>query len=89
MTTAEQRPVKVAILDDYQGVAQTFANWQSLPQGSELRVFEHHLADEARLAERLQPFEIIVAMRERTPFPRSLLDIHAYLKGASLRLLEP
>jgi phosphoglycerate dehydrogenase-like enzyme len=71
--TGKKGAVKIAILDDYQGVAQTFANWNSLPQGSEVRVFEHHLADEARLTERLQPFDVIVAMRERTPFPRRLL----------------
>jgi phosphoglycerate dehydrogenase-like enzyme len=70
----ELRAIKVAVLDDYQGVATTFADWGSLPAGSELVVFRDHLADEGELAERLASFEAIVAMRERTPFRKSLLE---------------
>ena len=71
---AGTRPIRVAILDDYQRVARQLADWGSLPAGSELSVFHDHLSDEAALAARLAPFEAIVAMRERTPFPRSLLS---------------
>jgi phosphoglycerate dehydrogenase-like enzyme len=71
---AGTRPIRVAILDDYQRVARQLADWGSLPAGSELSVFHDHLSDEVALAARLAPFEIIVAMRERTPFPRSLLS---------------
>ena len=63
---------KVAILDDYQNVAMSMADWRSLPPGVSVEAFSDHLADEDALAQRLAPFEIIVAMRERTPFPRSL-----------------
>ncbi|MGE0687153.1 MAG: D-2-hydroxyacid dehydrogenase family protein [Dehalococcoidia bacterium] len=65
--------MKVAILDDYQNVARTSADWGRLPEGTELSVLADHLKDEAAVAERLAGFEVVVAMRERTPFPRSLL----------------
>ncbi len=64
--------VRVAILDDYQNVALRLADWDSL-SGCEVVAFSDHLSDEARLAGRLGDFDIIVAMRERTPFPASLL----------------
>jgi len=71
---AGARPVRVAILDDYQRVARQLADWGSLPSGSELSVFHDHLSEPDALVARLAPFEVIVAMRERTPFPRSLLS---------------
>ena len=64
----------VAVLDDYQGVALTMADWSVLPSDVEVRVFHDHLADMDALVERLKGFEIVVAMRERTPFARPLLD---------------
>src|SRR5690242_6863055 len=67
------RAPHVAVLDDYQGVAAELADWSALPPGSTLRIFREHLSNEAALLERLAPFDVIVAMRERTPFPRSLL----------------
>jgi phosphoglycerate dehydrogenase-like enzyme len=65
--------VQVALLDDYQGVALSKADWQGLPAGSRVEAFRDHLTDENGLAARLEPFDVIVATRERTPFPRSLL----------------
>ena len=65
--------VRIAILDDYQGVAQRMADWQSLPADTEVVVFRDHLIDLDQVAARLQEFEIVMAMRERTPFPRTLL----------------
>jgi len=65
---------RVALLDDYQGVALSMAEWKSLPAGTEVVEFQDHLADEKALAARLADFDIIMAMRERTPFPRSLLE---------------
>ena len=66
--------VKVALLDDYQDVARSMADWSRLPAGSEVRAFQDHLAEEDALVQRLRDFDIIVAMRERTPFPRSLVQ---------------
>jgi len=65
---------RVAILDDYQSVALDMADWKSLPAGTEVVVFRDHVADEGALAARLADFDIAMAMRERTPFPRSLLE---------------
>ena len=65
--------MKVAVLDDYQDVALQVADWSALPQGWEPVVFRDHLADEDRLVERLQGFEAVIGMRERTAFPRSAL----------------
>ena len=65
---------KLAILDDYQRVALEMADWSSLPGGPEITVFDDNLADLDAVASRLEPFEIIAAMRERTPFPRALFE---------------
>ncbi len=63
---------KLAVLDDYQGVALEMADWSALDGDVEITVFRDHLADEGAVAERLREFEIVMVMRERTPFPRSL-----------------
>ena len=65
--------MRVAILDDYQGVALRMADWASLPSGVEVVVFQDHAAGEDRVAARLANFDVVIAMRERTPFPGSLL----------------
>ncbi len=65
---------RVAVLDDYQGVALEMANWSTLPSDCQVQVFRDHLTDLAALAERLSHFEIVTCMRERTPFRRDLLE---------------
>jgi len=65
---------RVALLDDYQGVALRMTDWKSLPAGTDVVAFPDHLADESALAARLADFDIVMAMRERTPFTRSLLE---------------
>ena len=65
---------RVAILDDYQNVARRMADWSALPAGATVDVFSDHLADPAAVARRLADHEVVVAMRERTPFPRALLE---------------
>ncbi|MBK1838304.1 D-2-hydroxyacid dehydrogenase family protein [Azospirillum sp. YIM B02556] len=70
--------MRVAILDDYQGVARDLADWSQLPDGSDLTVFETPLAnpegDPDAVAAALEPFDVLVIMRERTPFPAALID---------------
>lgn len=66
--------MRVAILDDYQGVARDLADWSQLPPGSDLTVFDKPLGDEAAVAAALEPFDVLVIMRERTPFPASLIS---------------
>ena len=65
---------KLAILDDYQGIALELADWSVLPNNIEITVFRDTLADIESVAERLETFEILAAMRERTPFPRPLFE---------------
>ena len=65
---------RVAILDDYQNVARRMADWASLPAGTEVVVFADHLSGTDAIAKRLADFDAVVAMRERTPFPRALLE---------------
>jgi len=64
--------VRCVILDDYQGVATTYADWSVL-DGVEVASVRDHVADEDGLAEVLHDVEIVVVMRERTPLTRSLL----------------
>jgi phosphoglycerate dehydrogenase-like enzyme len=66
-------PVRLAILDDYQNVAHTFADWSRLPAHVAVTVFNRHLEGE-ELVRAIAPFEVLVIMRERTPFPRSLIE---------------
>ncbi len=70
------------VLDDSQAVALRMAEGGALGDGVRVQFFHDHLAEKRALVDRLGPFDVIVAMRERTPFPRSLL---AALPG--LRLL--
>ena len=64
---------RVAVLDDYQGIAQQMAGWERLGPDVEVRMFRDHLDDAGALVARLEPFQALVAMRERTPFAESLL----------------
>jgi phosphoglycerate dehydrogenase-like enzyme len=64
---------RIAILDDYQRAALEFADWAQLDGRVDLTVFDRHFASEDDAAAELHDFEAVVAMRERTPFPRSLL----------------
>jgi phosphoglycerate dehydrogenase-like enzyme len=66
--------VKIAVLDDYQNAARRMADWDILPDTTELTIFNDHRADHTALVERLHEFTVICAMRERTPFPRELLQ---------------
>ncbi|MBT2390453.1 D-2-hydroxyacid dehydrogenase family protein [Streptomyces sp. ISL-1] len=61
-----------AVLDDYQGVAFSMADWAALAGEVEVRSVRSHFADEDEVAEAVGDCEILVAMRERTPFPGSL-----------------
>jgi len=69
-----QAPLKrLAILDDYQGVAMGMGPWEKLA-GIEITVFRDTITDRDALVQRLAPFDAILAMRERTPFPRALIE---------------
>ena len=66
--------MRIAILDDYQSVALTMADWSPLQARAEISVFTDHVADQKVLATRLAPFDILCVMRERTPLRRNLIE---------------
>jgi phosphoglycerate dehydrogenase-like enzyme len=66
--------MRLSILDDYQGVALDMADWSPLQGRVEIVVERKPFADEDAAARALAGSEIIAAMRERTPFPRSLVE---------------
>lgn len=72
--------VKVAILDDYQNVALSMADWSAVAARADITVFNDHLADQDAVVKRLAPFDVVCVMRERTPLPRSVLDRLPHLK---------
>src|SRR5581483_11633679 len=83
---------RVAVLDDYAGVALDIADWSPVQMRSEITVFDRHLA-EAEAAERLRPFDVICTLRERMAFPRTLIEKLPKLKlitivGRSLANLD-
>jgi phosphoglycerate dehydrogenase-like enzyme len=66
--------LKAAILDDYQMVSTSFADWSAITDRVELTIFDQHESDESRLIQRLLPFGILCVMRERTPLNRKILS---------------
>jgi phosphoglycerate dehydrogenase-like enzyme len=66
--------MRLSILDDYQGVALDMADWTPLRGRAEIAVERKPFADEDEAVRALADSEIIAAMRERTPFPRSLVE---------------
>ena len=67
--------MRVSILDDYQGVAIDMADWSAVgARGIEIAVERFPFVDEDAAVRALAESEIVCAMRERTPFPKSLLD---------------
>jgi len=65
--------LKCAILDDYQQVALTMADWPAIADRVEAFAISRHFSDEAELAVHLQDCDILVVMRERTPITATLL----------------
>ena len=74
--------IQVAVLDDYQRAALRLADWKSLEPEVQVQSFPEHIADAAELAKLLHVFECVVLMRERTPFPKTLIE-----KLPNLRLI--
>jgi phosphoglycerate dehydrogenase-like enzyme len=78
MTSRETNTLRVAVLDDYQQVAASCADWGRLR--AEVVFFSDHLDDRDLLVDRLTGFDVVVAMRERTAFPRELLSAIPHLR---------
>src|SRR5438105_14932964 len=65
---------RCAILDDYQNVALTVADWSKVKNDLDIEVFSEHLGTGDSVAKALQGFDIVCAMRERTAFPRAVIE---------------
>jgi phosphoglycerate dehydrogenase-like enzyme len=66
--------LRCAILDDYQNVALSMADWSKVTPDIEIRVFTTHLGSADAVVAALQGFAIVCAMRERTAFPREVIE---------------
>ncbi len=72
--------VRAAILDDYQNVALKLADWSAIAKDVEIKVFDQPFASQDAAIKALQGFAIVVGMRERTPFPRKVIEALPDLK---------
>ena len=68
------KKIKVAILDDYQNVTHHFANWETLIDKIEIKVFNEYIGDDPYLSEKLFEYDVLCLMRERTPLPEELIN---------------
>lgn len=71
---------RCAILDDYQNVALTMAEWSPLKDQIDISVFDKPFVSKADAIAALKDFHIVCAMRERTPFGRDVLESLPNLK---------
>src|SRR5215468_969309 len=65
---------RCAILDDFQNVTLKVADWSSVSSDLDIKVFNEHLGGPDNVVKALQDFEIVCAMRERTGFPRAVIE---------------
>jgi phosphoglycerate dehydrogenase-like enzyme len=72
--SSKQVRFRVAVLDDYQNVALSLADWSVVDGRATVTVFNDHLADADAVVKRLQPFDIVCVMRERTPMTRAIIE---------------
>jgi phosphoglycerate dehydrogenase-like enzyme len=72
--TANNVPFRIAVLDDYQNVALSMADWSVLDGRATVTVFNDHLTDIDAVVARLQPFDVVCVMRERTPMSRAIIS---------------
>ena len=66
---------RCAILDDYQNFALTMTDWSAINNQVEIQSFHQHFHDEGELVAAIRDFQIVIIMRERTPFPASLFAL--------------
>jgi len=66
--------VKIAVLDDYQGVAFEMADWSAVTARADVDVFRDHLSDADAVVERLLPYDVVCVMRERTPLGAGAIE---------------
>jgi phosphoglycerate dehydrogenase-like enzyme len=74
MASDNTNMMRVGILDDYLGIALDSADWSRVQANAAVDVYRDNLKDRETLVERLHPYDVLVVMRERTPFPRGLIE---------------
>jgi phosphoglycerate dehydrogenase-like enzyme len=87
--------LRCAILDDYQHAALNMADWTTISNKVDVEVFHEHVDQEDELVSLIKDFDIIVIMRERTPFraplfarlPRLKLLVTTGMRNASVDLV--
>ena len=72
--------LRCAILDDYQNVVMKVADWSKVKGDIDIKVFHEHLGGPNKIIAALKGFQIVVAMRERTGFPRQVIEALPDLK---------
>lgn len=72
MSKAES--IRIAVLDDYQGIALDMADWSDVKRRAHVDVFNDHLAEADAVVDRLLSYDVICAMRERTPLRKDIID---------------
>jgi len=72
--------IRAAILDDYQNVAMSFADWSPIEKDVEVKIFTAPFKSRDEAIKALQGFAVIVGMRERTSFPRAVIEALPDLK---------
>src|SRR5215216_2769482 len=73
-------PYRCAILDDYQNVAVKMADWSPVQKDIDITVFNAPLGGQDKVVRALADFDIVCGMRERTPFPRAVIEALPKLK---------
>ena len=71
---AETARLRIAVLDDYQDVALSMADWSAVQARAAVTVFNDTVANPDRLVERLHLFDVLCVMRERTPLPGAIIE---------------
>jgi phosphoglycerate dehydrogenase-like enzyme len=66
--------MRLAILDDFQNIVKSIGDWSQIEDRVDVTVYNDHLEDADALVERLQPFDIVVVIRERTKLPKTVLE---------------
>ncbi len=67
-------PLSIAVLDDYQRVARSLADWPCLSPRAEAVFFHDHAGEADALVARLKPFDVLVLMRERTRIDAAIIE---------------
>jgi phosphoglycerate dehydrogenase-like enzyme len=80
VVVTSKNDIAIAILDDYQNVSLQFADWSRVQARAKVTVFNDHLADPQALVDRLERFDVVCVMRERTPLTRDIIGALPRLK---------